>query len=95
MLHVVKKSDLPKLVPALHGVTAQWNQFGIALHVNFDDIAQIKREGASKELTDKMTDVLQWYINSKEELKKEDIVKALRDIGNNDLASRVDKSIQR
>lgn len=88
-IYVVKQDDINTLVPLLNGVTAEWNKFGVYLPVHFDDIKNIKRGGPITDVKDCLNDVLDWYSKKQGPKKWTDIVKALKDIRNFDLASRI------
>ena len=77
------------LLPLLHGVIPCWEQFGCHLPVNYDSIKEIKRGGYQKSVKDKLIDVLDWYKCRRGPKRWGDIIKALKDIRNFDLASRV------
>lgn len=88
-LLIVVQEDLRTLLPLLHGVLPYWEQFGCHLPVSFDRIQEIKKGVHHKDVKDKLNDVLHWYRRKQGPKLWKDVVKALQDIRNFDLASRV------
>ncbi len=88
--YTVYQEDISVLLPLLHGVFPYWEQFGCHLPVSYDSIKGIQRgSGPHKGVKDKLTDVLHWYKRKSGPKKWNDVIKALKSIRNNDLASRV------
>ena len=81
--------DLSTLISLLHEVQPCWKRFGIALGVDFDTLQGIERNPIQKGMTEKMMEVLNAYAKKQGPKKWQDIIKALKILGNNDLASRV------
>ncbi len=88
--YTVYQDDIRVLLPLLHGVFPHWEQFGHHLPVSYDSIKEIQKgSGPLKEVKEKLIDVLHWYQRKSGPKEWNDVIKALKEIGNNDLASRV------
>ena len=76
--------DLHFLYVRLCGLNAEWQQYGIALHVNFDILQEIERKPGKSTARDKMTAVLNLWEKSKGKKTWKNVydsVKQMRNIG--------------
>ena len=73
----------------LQDVRARWKEFSIALEVEYETTQSIQYAPPRETIKTKMINMLVEYQGKQGDKKWEDIVKALKAIGNNNLASRV------
>ncbi len=90
--YVVNQSDVRQLLPLLTQVYPDWEQFALSLPLGYTTIQGIKKTGHYKEPREKLTQVLIWYANQPGERRWAEIVRAVQDIRNYDLAERIPQS---
>ena len=90
--YIVVQSDVRQLLPLLTQVYHEWDQFALSLPLSYPTVQEIKKRGQHTEPRAKLTKVLNWYASQRGERRWEEIVRAIQDIRNNDLAGRIPQS---